>query len=400
MIGNRIKQVRLASGLTLEELVDRLQDYGLSLSKQALSNYETGKRTPKASILMAIAKSLNVKSSFLMSEPTISIEWISFRCEETLGLRLAESLLAISESQAEPQLILQQILTPQIKPKFPKKRKVESLEDAEKAAMDLRNSWNLGLAPIDSLTIAIENHGGIVVYIPFDGEGFDGLAGISDMKYPVISVNANVPDDRKRFSLAHELGHLIMDTEDFCWEHEDKFANRFAASFLVPKKTVFEEVGNLRKNFGLEELGLLKKKYGMSIQAWILRMRDLEIITPYAAAMAYSEIDQKNWRKKEPIEYVGNETPVKLKQMTHRALSEGIITQEKAEELCPGIMGNTIIDETQASKEPSKPSELMKLSRSERQKILNKLASKTERLYQEDEELAEFEAMKEDDIYD
>jgi transcriptional regulator with XRE-family HTH domain len=59
MIGNRIRQARLATGLTLEAVVERLKELGESITRQGLSNYENNKRGPGPATLMKLAKALN-----------------------------------------------------------------------------------------------------------------------------------------------------------------------------------------------------------------------------------------------------------------------------------------------------------------------------------------------------
>ena len=91
---------------------------------------------------------------------------------------------------------------------------VRSPEDAEKAAMSLRAKWKLGDQPIESVTATIEDGGGLVVESPCDDDVFDRLSGWANESVPVVVVSSDVSDDRRRFSLAHELGHLFMDVRD------------------------------------------------------------------------------------------------------------------------------------------------------------------------------------------
>ncbi|MGM0489996.1 MAG: helix-turn-helix domain-containing protein, partial [Planctomycetota bacterium] len=54
MIGDRIRQARLAAGLTQDGVVTRLEDAGLKMTKAALSKYEKGKSEPKQSVLVLL----------------------------------------------------------------------------------------------------------------------------------------------------------------------------------------------------------------------------------------------------------------------------------------------------------------------------------------------------------
>jgi len=93
---------------------------------------------------------------------------------------------------------------------------------------------------------------------------------------------AGVPGDRQRFSVAHELGHLIFNqlSKDNASNNEvqseqgpdiEALANRFASAFIVPRAAGLQELGSKRKSLSIPELYILKHKYGFSIQAWLHR---------------------------------------------------------------------------------------------------------------------------------
>lgn len=400
MIGERTKQARLAAGLTLDQVVEGLKQLGVKVSKQAISNYEKGKRTPNPSILLLLARILKVRPSYFLMEPDVRIEWAAFRCQARLRKRDKESIQAFAASFAERFVYLQTTLFPNASPTFPKRRKVESGTDAERAADELRELWALGSAPIESLTKTIESNGGVVVEYLLKGVRFDGLSGWVNGVIPLIVVNASVPDDRLRLDLAHELGHLCLDCSDLTEKEEERMAFRFAGALLAPASVIPRELGERRRTVTMQELGLLKRKYGISMQALIYRLYDLGIIGEAARNNAFRTFNQYGMRKREPAEYdfVGDEEPTRLQQMALYALAEGIITPDKAEELCPGSTAETEKDEGEPG--PISPIDLMKLPRAQRQKILAVAAELAAKEYREGGSLTGFEAFGEDDLHD
>jgi Zn-dependent peptidase ImmA (M78 family)/DNA-binding XRE family transcriptional regulator len=400
MTGLRIKQLRLAAGLTLDELVERLIDTGVSITKQALSNYENGKRIPKPTIVMALGRVFQIKPASVLSEPAIRIEWLSYRCKTALRVKDKQEIQAKAESHAERYMHLQNLLFPGEFPDMPTSD-VSSLDDAERAAEMLREFWKLGTDPIDSVTRIIESNGGLVVEVPHENTKFDGLSAFVDDQFPMIAINTNVPTDRVRFNLAHELGHLVMKCDGVKAKFEEKLAHRFAAAFLAPAQVVYHEVGEMRHSFGFPEIGLLKQKYGLSMAAWLYRLHDLGIINEHTKNTAFIEFSRNGWRKVEPYDYAGSESPIRFEQMVRRALSEGVITAVKAEELRPGIADESRTTEERAIEEKYlKPSDIMKLPYSERRKILAELARIAEKHYKEDDDLKVFDAYGEDDLDD
>ena len=392
MLGGRLRQARLSKGLTLEKLANRMKEMGQPMTRAALSNYENGKRRPTAGVLLMLASILSVRPSYFMALAEVVTEWSSFRCQYALSKRLSNQIRASALNMIEKYIELHETMVPDSQPNIPKKRKVTTPKDVERAADNLRKYWKLGRAPIDSLTKTIEDNGGIVIEFPTKSKDFDGLAGCVNNKFPVLVVNSDRADDRVRLTLGHELGHVIMDMPT---EREEEFAYRFAGALLAPADVVREEVGTKRNTLTLGELSILKKKYGMSMQAWFHRLANLNIITNRLRDRSLRHFKLVNWHKEEPVAFVGDEKPSKYRQMVLHAYSEGIITPAKAEELLPGCTA----DEEQP-KQITRPwgtmADLLGMPRAKRRAILAKAVEKAKPMYEANPELRDLEPYEED----
>lgn len=334
MIGERIRQARLLAGLTQEALADALTDAGHPATKAVISKYEKNKSTPSAQFLLLAASILDVPSSYFTHQPSLEVNWLAFRRHSTLPVREQEAVKAYAADVAELQIELQSLLHPGSGADLPEIMSVTSMEDAEQAAMRLRERWELDENPIDSLVQTAEDHQVIVVGWRKHGGEFDELSGWCN-QHPVTVVSTAVDADRRRFTLAHELGHLVMDTRAVTEKVAEKLAHRFAAALLVPTERVIHELGARRTRLDWEELGILKRKYGVSMAAWIYRAKDLGIITEHYAANLYREMGERGWRKHEPIDYIADEEPLKLEQMAHRAVAEGLISPDQIRRVYP-----------------------------------------------------------------
>ncbi len=106
--------------------------------------------------------------------------------------------------------------------------------EIEAVAERVREAWDLGLNPIPDLIDVLETNGIRVFMIAADAENkFDGLAAcVNDM--PIVVVGRHWPGDRQRFTLAHELGHLMLQGRLANSIDEEKACNRFAGAFLLP----------------------------------------------------------------------------------------------------------------------------------------------------------------------
>ncbi|RMF29837.1 MAG: ImmA/IrrE family metallo-endopeptidase [Chloroflexi bacterium] len=209
-------------------------------------------------------------------------------------------------------------------------RRVASLDDVERVALALRRRWDLGLGPIESLVEVLEAQG-IKVGLVEGHDDFDALTLWANGEIPVIVVKRGLPGDRQRFNLAHELGHLVLETTGEV--DAEKAAYRFAGAFLVPAPTARLELGTQRQSLSLYELHLLKHKYGLSMQAWIYRAKDLHILSPAAAERLFRRFRREGWHRREPGDPIPPEEPGRMKRLVLRALAEDLISESRAAEL-------------------------------------------------------------------
>lgn len=398
MIGDRIRRARLAGGLTQDEVVERLASAGLTITKAALSKYERGKSEPKQAVLILLARVLGVKPNYFFTEPVLSIEWLAFRKQARLGKSKQERIKAFVEQVVEKQTRLERIFYPRQRSFFPKPTPVAAPQDVEAVSQRLRKAWKLDDAPIDSLVEMVEDKGGFVVEYPEHGVQFDGLSGRADGR-PVVVVNSEARADRYRYNVAHELGHLLISCPDSPTKEEESLAHRFAAALLVPADVAKWELGEKRRHLDFAELGVLKEKYGLSMQAWVRRARDLDIISEGLYKSLCIEFNRKRWRRHEPYTYSGHERPKRLVQMVLRAVAEGIIAREEADRICKNCGLDPMAAAEKVTSDTLSPTELLRLPRAQRARILADAAARAEKEYRTNPELTDFNAFGEDDLY-
>ena len=330
MLGTRLRQARLAAGLSLEGLAAQMER---PVSKQALSKYEKGLTQPTPTRISDIAQALNVTASSLLAEDAIEIRWVAYRKHSRLSKARQDQLTSIAQQRFEGEVKLRSLFQLSDWHDLPGPIYVGSFNDCEYAAATLRMRWDLGERPIDGLVELIEQRGGLV--LGWEQEwGFDALSGWAG-RSPVLVLNAAVPPDRLRFNVAHEIGHLVMASTDDPREDE-RFAMRFAAAFLAPAEAARRELGSHRRGLELAELGLLKQRWGLSMQGWIRRARDLDIIGEDLYRSLNIQFRTAGWHRAEPFRYESRETPALFERLVLRALAENMITSEEAERYFPG----------------------------------------------------------------
>ncbi len=173
---------------------------------------------------------------------------------------------------------------------------VDEFGSPEEVARRARDSWSLPMGPVSDLVGAIENSGGLVWVLPFYTQRLDAVSQLVPGLPPIFLVNANVPGDRLRFTLAHELGHVLMHNLPNA-EMEEQ-ADRFAAEFLMPAR----ELGPRLRKLSLHRLPDLKCQWKVSMAALIKRAFDLGEITQRHYRSLFTQLSSHGWRVQEPVE--------------------------------------------------------------------------------------------------
>jgi len=377
MLGERIKQFRLAEGLSLDALVAKM---GGVVTKQAISKYELGKTRPSPRTLTSLARALGIKTVHLLESPLKSINFIAYRKRTTFSKTEQTQLENKVKCLLEDRVRMQGIVGIKNKEELPiQSLRIKEINDVENVAQLLRKRWRLGDDAISSVVDTLEDHLIHVLEIEAN-EKFDGIAAIAidDQKDILASavVTRNVEcGERQRFNLAHEIGHLVLKVSENV--DEEKAAFRFAGAFLVPKEVLIKEIGAKRTTIALEELFLLKKRFGISIQALLYRLKDLEIISKIYYTQWFKVLTRVSWRKSEPHP-LEKENPQWLKRNSLKAVSEGVMTKDRAEK----ILGEKI-EYDNALSLVNKMS-FMKLPMKERRRLMTEQANKLKSHYEEE----------------
>lgn len=332
MIGERIKRARNAAGLSLRAVAE-----AAGLSATAVSKFETGKLVPASDTLLRLAKALGVRVEFFLRPETARLEAPEYRKRASLGKKQLASIEADVVDQVERYLELLSFFpeSPVEAFKVPASlpERVTAYDEVEGFALKMRSAWKLGHDAIPNLADTFEEHGLLVLTTRVDESmKFDGLAAKVG-NHHVIVVAAHWPGDRQRFTMAHELGHLLLNGRVARALDLERACNRFAGAFLAPEPSVKTELGEHRHRFELGELHALKLRYGVSMQGWVYRAKDLGIVSEGTFQSTMRAFSAKGFRKQEPGVWVPSEVPRLFEQLVLRALAEDMISESKAAEL-------------------------------------------------------------------
>ena len=164
-------------------------------------------------------------------------------------------------------------------------------------ARAVRAKWNLPHGPIKNVVKTIEDARGIIVPINFESRLVDATSIAPQNMPPIFFIGTNFPTDRIRFSLSHELGHIVMhqDNPNPYQEHQ---ADVFAAEFLMPEEDIISYLSDIN----LPKLATLKPYWKVSMAALLKRAKDLEVISDRHYKTLWIEMGRAGYRVREPLE--------------------------------------------------------------------------------------------------
>lgn len=305
---------RQARGLTQTELAERL-----GLSQAQISKIENGLDEADRALVERYAQVLGYRSSFFHQKDTlVGLPPYHHRKRARLGAKKLDAIYAelnIRRMHLQTLVRSAELSTPKALPDL---RLDEFGGDSAEAARVLREHWLLPRGPLKDVTRAVENAGVLVLACDFGTDLLDGLSLRVEGLPPLIFLRADMPGDRYRFTLAHELGHLAMHwyspTSDDLMEAQ---ADRFAGAFLMPAHDIVPYLSGLTLN----KLIMLKQVWGLSMQAILYRAKDLGAIGQRQYEGLWRQISRAGYRKSEPVE-VPRERPGLLTEVVELHLDD------------------------------------------------------------------------------
>jgi Zn-dependent peptidase ImmA (M78 family)/transcriptional regulator with XRE-family HTH domain len=311
--GDRIRQAREIKGITQAELAK-----AAGVDQSHISLLERDAREPSQAVLEKISLSTGFPIAF-------------FRREPGPGFPLGSLLFRKRKSAQVPQIELDQLrqvsrlmfevwraMSEEFKeidirvPRIPGEKNPTRAAKITRAALGLSPD-----TPIKHLITTLEKSGVSVIELQSDTEDHDAFSLWVDTepRTPVIVIIGVKSGDRCRFSVAHELGHLVLhQTISQPLRRLEDDAHAFASEFLLPEETIKQE---LQTPVTLTALAEMKGRWGVSMQALLLKAHDMSLITDGQRNYLYKQMGIRRWVKNEPVSFPA-ERPRLLQKMAER----------------------------------------------------------------------------------
>ncbi|MBL9085458.1 MAG: XRE family transcriptional regulator [Planctomycetales bacterium] len=201
----------------------------------------------------------------------------------------------------------------------------DDYESPAKIAALLRATWQMPHGPVKCLVEWVERAGGIVVPFRFGTKKLDAVSQWPRGMPPLFFVNTESPADRWRFSLAHEVGHIVMHATPS--PDAETEADEFASEFLMPEREVRADLHEITVAKGLR----LKHKWRVSMQALIRRAKDLGVITQSKYTSLFAYLSKLGYRTREPADIAPEEPTTLSALLNHHTAALGYSRTELAE---------------------------------------------------------------------
>lgn len=331
----RLVNARKIRCLSQRELSNALQG---QLSASAIEKYEKGLMMPSSSVLILLSKALDMKLDYFFRPFTVAIDTskFEFRKKSSMGAKKVESVKYMVCAEIEKYLEIESILGSPISFSLDYSNIiVESENEAILLAKRFRNDLNIGSDAIVSAVELLESCGVKIIEIDHDSK-FSGTCNTAE-SMPVIVINKNMSSERKRITIFHELGHLLM----HCAEgvDEEKMCTIFANEVLIPSEKLISILGASRHDISLIELQAIQREYGISVDALMAKAAQLNIITQ----RRYTSYHKKknalpSFKEAVDASHYPMEHTNRFERLVYRALASEVISYSKA----AGLLGISV----------------------------------------------------------
>lgn len=333
MIGTRLKLIRQAQALSLQDLSDLLAESELPIKRAALSHYEMGVTVPNGAALEILGRKLGVSAEFFLRPDWENIAFHLFY-EPDFSQKQATTFFSYLQIELEKLVRVDDLL--QICQPFvpPARTKIPRGKEAavEEIARNIRQAYGLGSAPISSVSTILENNRWRLIEYPGDIPFCSGYESSRDLGFIIYPSLFTIDDFRA--ALLKALGYAFFCGEDAA--HTQQLAEHFSRAMLLPPEAAEQEFGRERENIYIAELTLVKQKYGISKRSIIFRLAELGIVTQeYCSAfedlMRLHGYPQRKRILDEQLLFFEN--PTQAANRILQAQSRGLLSQEHADEL-------------------------------------------------------------------
>ncbi|VXD22022.1 Transcriptional regulator [Planktothrix serta PCC 8927] len=291
-LGERLQQARKKCGMTQADAAQII-----NAARTTIVAIEKGERRLKPNELIKLARAYGqAVSNFVRQSPIIEPFEVQFRAayrrSETEEAQINPAILRLEEL-CQNYLELEKIMDAPLPRNYPQEYDVTNMPievAAESIAIAERQRLGLGDSPIPILRDVLEQSVGLRIFYLEMPSKYSGLYSYDEQLGGCIAINAKHPEERRRWSLAHEYLHFLAHRRKPVLDYENQYqrkpdterlADSFPDHFLMPTSGLLKRFNDMYQTHGKftpTNLFTLAHYYGVSIEALGNRLESIKLI--------------------------------------------------------------------------------------------------------------------------
>lgn len=313
----RLTQARARKSKTKADLAA-----AVGVSPAAIGQYEAGVNSPRADVVERMAKELEVRPGFFrVGRPLAPLDTINAHFRSLRAAKVSDRQKALATAALVWELTF--TLERFVRLPEPDLPALPPGTSPAEAAAALRRHWSLPDGPVKHLVATVESHGIVVAVRPRGEIDTVDAFSVVIVERPIIVTTPRRTENvfKHRFSIAHELGHLLLHTDPSGYGVTiENQADEFAAAFLTPAAAMDAA---LPARLDLAALDRLGRQWGVSSHSLVRRMVERGRTTESSARRAYQRLAVTNDPSVDPSGSYPGEVPNLLAKAAALAESYG-----------------------------------------------------------------------------
>lgn len=313
----RLTQARARFGISKSDLAAQVR-----VSPAAIGQYEAGINSPRPEVIVRLAESLRVRPEFFsVGRPLARLDSVNAHFRSLRSARVSDRQKALATATLIWELVF--ALERYVRLPHSDLPSVSAGTSPAEAAAILRNHWGLPDGPVKHLIATAESHGIVVAVRPLSEVADVDAFSVVILDRPIIVTTPRRTENvfKHRFSVAHEIGHLLLHREvTEPTATIEKEADAFAAALLTPASAMDAA---LPQRLDLSALVRLGRTWGVSPTSLIRRMVERGRTTESSARRAYQRLNAVYDAMADPAAAYPGEVPTLLKKAAELAGDHG-----------------------------------------------------------------------------
>lgn len=344
-LGELLQQARKKCGLTQADAAKFID-----AARTTIVAIEKGDRRIKPNELIKLARAYGRSiSDFVQSRPVIQPFEVQFRTanrqSEDEDLLISPSI-AYLEELCRNYLELEGIMDAPLPQNYPQEYELSNMPieaAAESMAIAERQRLGLGDSPIAHLRNILEQSVGLRIFYIKMPPKYSEVYSFDDRLGGCMAINANHPEERRRWSLAHGYLHFLAHRRkpviDFDGQYQrlpesERLAEAYPKYFLMPTSSLLKQFNDMHRSHGKftpTNLFTMAHYYGVSVEALVYRLEDMALLP----SGTWDRLRDRGLKVRKVQQEMGLEaivqrsdmTPIHYQHLAIEALDQGLITE-------------------------------------------------------------------------